>query len=763
MIRNLPAKLSLFSRFTFVSFCVTFLVAASLAWGLESTLENDMLKEVAENTAAQASNILDQNLTPTDFRDSLQGERYKQVDALIHDSLLSSDIVRIKIWNPSGLLIYADDEALVGQTFPPSNDLSAALDGNIVSGISDLDEVENVGERGQYEKLFEIYVPLQHADSGEILGVYEVYYDLTGLQPWLSRIRYLVWGGTGTGFLLIYGVMSLLVYRASRDLIQRDAENQLLLAAEQQQRERAEILERISRALSESLDLRSLLNLICQESVELFKTHAAFLWLLEGGEVVGFAAHGPGSEGFIGLRFPIYDPQLLGARVARERKSILVNDTPHSAMAHPAITERFMIQSMMGVPLIKGTRLLGALMIVDSENPTRFRDEDIKTATVFGSHAALAIDNAQLFERSTLHLANERALREIDRAITSGPNLDLTLQVVLYQTRRQLHVDAAAILLLNLEQRTMECISRQGFETELIDQQHIRLGEGRAGNAALEQRAFGRAEIESPQQIPDRSELIRQENFSAYFIAPLVTKDRLLGALEIYHHAPLKIDADWLKFLETLAGQAAIAVDNATMFSDLQRSNEELALAYEAAIEGWARALELRDKETEGHTRRVTDMTLKLAQAMGITEPALRHMRRGALLHDIGKMGIPDSILRKPEALTPEEWKIMQQHPAYAYNLLKGISYLREDLDIPYCHHEKWDGTGYPRGLKGEEIPLSARIFAVADVYDALRSDRPYRRGWDDQTTLEYIRAESGRHFDPQVVEIFLKMMDSGS
>jgi putative nucleotidyltransferase with HDIG domain len=289
----------------------------------------------------------------------------------------------------------------------------------------------------------------------------------------------------------------------------------------------------------------------------------------------------------------------------------------------------------------------------------------------------------------------------------------------------------------------------------------MRLGEGRAGNAAFERRVFGRAEIEYPNQIPDRLELIVAEQFSAYFIAPLVTNNKLLGALEIYHHAPLKVNTDWLKFLEALAGQAAIAIDNATMFSDLQRSNEELALAYEAAIEGWARALELRDKETEGHTRRVTDMTMKLARAMGIDDEALRHMRRGALLHDIGKMGIPDSILRKPARLTPEEMKIMREHPAHAYSLLKGISYLRDDLDIPYCHHEKWDGTGYPRGLKAEEIPLPARIFAVADVYDALISDRPYRKGWEPAATIAYIRAESGSHFDPQVVEIFLKMMST--
>jgi HD-GYP domain-containing protein (c-di-GMP phosphodiesterase class II) len=760
MMREFFTRLSLLSRFTLVSFSVTFLIVASLAWGLEYTLESDMLNEVAESTAGQASNILDENLTPADLRDSLQGERYEQVDTLIHNTLLSSNIVRIKIWNRNGLLVYSNDQSLVGETFPVSHELEEALKGHPTTEISLLDEDEHASERGLYEKLFEIYVPLQLADSDEILGVYEVYYDLSRLQPRLARIRYLVWGGMGAGFLLLYGMLFLLIRKASLDLIQRNAENQLLLAAEQKQRELSETLERVSSALGEILDLRKLLDLICRESVEVFKTQSAFLWLLEGGEVVGFAAHGPGSDQFIGMRFPIYDPHLLGARVARERKTILVNDAPHSTNVDQTMIERFEIQSMMGIPLIKGKRILGALMIMDSNNPQRFSEEDLKTATVFGSHAALAIDNAQLFERSNLHLEHERALREIDMAITSSPDLNLTLRIVLYQTRKQLNVGAAAILLINQATQTLECISRQGFQTELITQNHIQLGEGRAGNAALERRVFGRAEIESSSQIPDRTELIIAENFCAYFIAPLVTNNKLVGALEIYHHAPLKINTDWLKFLEALAGQAAIAVDNATMFNDLQRSNEELALAYEAAIEGWARALELRDKETEGHTRRVTDMTVKLAREMGIEDRALRHMRQGALLHDIGKMGIPDSILRKPDTLTAEEMKIMRQHPTYAYNLLKGISYLREDLDIPYCHHEKWDGTGYPRGLKGEEIPLSARIFAIADVYDALTSNRPYRKGWGHRTTIEYIRKESGSHFDPQVVVTFLKMMN---
>ena len=183
-------------------------------------------------------------------------------------------------------------------------------------------------------------------------------------------------------------------------------------------------------------------------------------------------------------------------------------------------------------------------------------------------------------------------------------------------------------------------------------------------------------------------------------------------------------------------------------------------MAYDATIEGWSRAMDLRDEETEGHTQRVTDLTLKLARLMGIRDDQLIHIRRGALLHDMGKLGIPDQILLKPGKLTDDEWVIMRKHPVYAYDMLSSIEYLRPALDIPYCHHEKWDGSGYPRGLKGEEIPLAARIFAVIDAWDALTSDRPYRKAWSREKTLAYIREQTGSHFDPQVVEVFLANKD---
>jgi putative nucleotidyltransferase with HDIG domain len=183
-------------------------------------------------------------------------------------------------------------------------------------------------------------------------------------------------------------------------------------------------------------------------------------------------------------------------------------------------------------------------------------------------------------------------------------------------------------------------------------------------------------------------------------------------------------------------------------------------VTYDVTLEGLSRALDLRDKETEGHSQRVTELAVRLAEAMGVFKRELQYVRWGALLHDIGKMGIPDAILLKPARLTEEEWTIMRRHPVYAYELLSPIPYLRALLDIPYCHHEKWDGTGYPRGLKGEEIPLTARIFAIADVWDALRSDRPYRPAWPAHKAREYIREQSGKHFDPRVVEVFLQIVE---
>jgi putative nucleotidyltransferase with HDIG domain len=320
----------------------------------------------------------------------------------------------------------------------------------------------------------------------------------------------------------------------------------------------------------------------------------------------------------------------------------------------------------------------------------------------------------------------------------------------------QLRVDAADALLLNPDGQTLEYAAGKGFRTQAFENARLRIADI---PAARERRLI---QVENLERRPDKrvsSTLGATEGFIHYLGLPLIVKANLKGVLEVFHRAPLHPYPEWLDFLNTLAGQAAIAIEDAQLFENLQRSNRELSQAYDATIEGWSRALDLRDKETEGHTQRVTEMTLNLARAFGLPEEEILHIRRGALLHDIGKMGVPDHILLKPGELTDEEWVRMRSHPQYAYDLLKPIDFLAPALDIPYCHHEKWDGTGYPRGLKGEEIPVVARLFAVVDVWDALRSDRPYRNAWVIERVVEFIREQAGSHFDPKVVECFLELL----
>jgi putative nucleotidyltransferase with HDIG domain len=337
----------------------------------------------------------------------------------------------------------------------------------------------------------------------------------------------------------------------------------------------------------------------------------------------------------------------------------------------------------------------------------------------------------------------------------------MTFNILLKHVESLLQVDAVDILLLIPNSQQFKFSTGRGFRTDGIERASVRVGTSFARRAILERRAVVVSGELVAQADGEFSKVYEKEGFFAYTGVPLIVKGQIKGVLEVYHRSPHRSELEWLNLLETLASRAAIAIDNAQLFNDLQQSNIELTLAYDATIAGWSRAMDLRDKETEGHTQRVTDLTLKLARAMAISESQLTHIRHGALLHDIGKMGVPDNILLKADTLTDEEWEKMRKHPEFAYEMLLSIRYLQPALDIPYCHHEKWDGSGYPRGLKGEEIPIAARIFAVADVWDAITSDRPYRKGWSKQEALEYIKEQSGKYFDPQVVEGFLEVISN--
>ena len=355
-------------------------------------------------------------------------------------------------------------------------------------------------------------------------------------------------------------------------------------------------------------------------------------------------------------------------------------------------------------------------------------------------------------------LTHVTGLREVDQSIAASAELGVTLGLILDNITQQLTADAVLVQLLDPHTLTLEYAVARGFTTALHDLT-LRLGEGLGGQVALNRQPLFIADLRVADLPPAWKVMLEKERIMAYYGAPIIAKSRVLGVITVLHRKPFAPSAVWLETFDVLGNQAAIAVDSSWLFTELERRNLELRLAYDETIEGWARALDLRDHETEGHSRRVTEMTVALSRLLGAPPEQLVQVRRGALLHDIGKMGIPDAVLLKPGKLTDDEWTMMKKHPAYAVDLLLPIEYLRPALDIPQYHHEKWDGSGYPLGLKGKAIPMTARAFAVVDVYDALTCDRPYRKAWTREKAVEHIQNGAGTHFDPTVVQVFVHML----
>jgi PAS domain S-box-containing protein/putative nucleotidyltransferase with HDIG domain len=526
------------------------------------------------------------------------------------------------------------------------------------------------------------------------------------------------------------------------------------------------MLYELSRALAGAKNLNQVLDIVNRHTVETVHVTFSRIGLLEGGNLVMRGAYPIrvlDHDLFVGDKFflstlPNCRHALKGNKpVVLQRSNPKVGDEERSALLLDHIQSICLMPLRVGKTGANSGHLLGMLMVGEARDDGREPISPRKLSLIrgIGDQAASAIRRMLLSQETDRRLQHLSALSEIDRVITSSVDLNTSLMTILTQVIKQLDVDAASVMLLNSSNLTLEYFCGQGFQNKAIERSRLRLGESHAGKAALERVIVHIPNLQRSNHVRVTPNLI-EENFVEYYGVPLIAKGQVKGVLEIFNRKPFRLEDELFGFLKSLAEQAAIAIDNTMMFNHLTRSNIELKLAYNETIEGWSHALDLRDKETEGHTLRVTEKTLELARSFGLGEDELVNIRWGGLLHDIGKMGIPDGILLKPGPLTDEEWVLMKKHPSMAYEMLSPIHYLRHALDIPYCHHEKWDGSGYPRGLKDEQIPLTARIFAVVDVWDALRSDRPYRPAWTVEKTIEYIQSESGTHFDPQVVKAFI-------
>lgn len=562
-------------------------------------------------------------------------------------------------------------------------------------------------------------------------------------------------------FVLVTSILMIFIKRY-QNLLEQDRRAELAEKEERSRHEaaRAGTLLRVAERLNAQLDQDTLLKAISEEIVRAFGTPVSHVMLYDEREKVLRSVAGEGLSPELINSIPSF-PKETYDRIVAELGPVFTIADLQSLPGNPYLNEfkRLNFRSIAFATMHYEHELIGSLNVVTLGHIRDFTEAELLLLHGLADQAALAIVNTRLFKDARRRLEHLQALRAIDIAIASNYDLQETLNVLLDQIMKQLQVDAAAILLLDETSQQLEFGTSQGFQTSTLRYTRLKVGEGMAGRAAQQKQIINVRDLRIDPQTLVNASAIAKEGFISYYAAPLISQGKVKGVLEIFHRTLLNPDKEWADFLEALAGQAAIAIESTTLFEDLQRTNDELSQAYDSTIEGWSHALDLRDKETEGHTRRVTELTLELARVFGFSEPELIHIRRGSLLHDIGKMGVPDKILLKDGPLDQEEWEIMRLHPVYAHEMLQPVNYLQPALDIPYCHHEKWDGTGYPRGLKGEAIPLSARIFAVVDVWDALISDRPYREAWSPEKVLAYIQGEAGRHFDPYVVEIFADFM----
>jgi PAS domain S-box-containing protein len=545
------------------------------------------------------------------------------------------------------------------------------------------------------------------------------------------------------------------IYGAVQDITERkraEEENTKRLAD-------LEIVNRISTSLREAQTLDELLSRFLDDTLNIFQTDTAGIWLFDPN--VGELRNAI-SCGWLSTEKTSSQAETIAHQVFNAGTTIVSNKTAQDISLWEfgdLIPTNF---NALCVPLHAENETIGVLYIM-AEHAGQLTNENIRLLTIVCEIAGNAIRRVQLFQRTQQQLERLSVLHNIDQAISSTRELDRLLNQLLHHITDQLKVDAADILLIDSKNHILKYRAGLGFRSSTVSNISSSVEDGHVGIAALKERqVIGLSNNKYPSTGPCvRIQQIPEEEFIAHFTAPLVVKEEVIGALEVFHRASLTPDKEWLDYYETLAGQVAIAIENASLFEGLQRSNAELIKAYDATILGWSQAMDLRDKETEDHTRRVTEITLRLARRLGIAEDQLRYIWRGALLHDIGKLGVPDRILLKKDILDDDEWAVMRKHPRLAYDMLSQIDYLLPALDIPYCHHEKWDGTGYPRGLKAEEIPLSARIFALADVYDALTSDRPYRKAWPRKKALLYIGEQAGKHFDPKIVDAFLSLFQT--
>jgi putative nucleotidyltransferase with HDIG domain len=511
------------------------------------------------------------------------------------------------------------------------------------------------------------------------------------------------------------------------------------------------LLLELGQAFHSTLELDPLLVSILKQIQSAVQSEGGSIWLLNDARTELQCTHaiGPGAEEV--HRRVISAGDFLSAYAASGGQAIrldnLTDDSPWARQF--ASSARARTRNIIVAPLVARAEVLGTINVVNKLEAAAFTAADQELIGALAGHAAVAIQNAQLYERQQRSSQRQQLLDQISRYLQETIDIQVLIPRVFSEVNKAIKAEGQSIWLVNSETGNIDCRFATGPGAEEVRKVSVPMGKGILGATVEKQEALLIADAQNDPRLFRGADAKSGNVTRTMMSVPMVREGKSIGAIQAVNKRGGQLfTQDDLDLLRSIADSAALAIENARLFTDLQAS-------YDSTLDALAAALDLRDRETEGHSRRVVEYTARLARQIGLDPERITTIRRGALIHDIGKIGVPDAVLHKPGALDAEERKIIEKHPQAGYEMLLGIDYLREEIQIVLAHQEKYDGTGYPLGLKGDAIPLGARLFAIADTFDALMSDRPYRKGRPYEVARQIMIDESGKQFDPLAVQAF--------
>lgn len=531
--------------------------------------------------------------------------------------------------------------------------------------------------------------------------------------------------------------------------------------------ERLSALYDTTNAILAETELKVLLELIVQRAVSLSGTAKGMLLLLDTGNetIIEVVSVGISKSQTENMTYQEVSEGISGWVIRNKQRTLsnnLLTDPRNTGLAlERAKSEVVRSQSCVIVPLMIGEEILGTLTVVHNAGNERLDVIDLELISHLAGQAAVAIQNARLVDVTRLQLRYAKALRSIDSALNASLDLHVFFNVLLTHLTIQLSVDAADVLIYNQGLQILTYYSGMGFRTREHHPTRLRVGRGYAGQVIMARKPLKILNLPEAKE-DGHFRLLDEEGFQAYYGWPLIARGEICGVLEVFHRAPINPDTEWMNFFKSVAESAAIAIADAKLLEDLQRTNDEMILAYDATLEGWVQALDAWGPREEEHIRRVTEVVLQLAQEMGISGKTLHDLRRGTLLHAIGRMGIdPDRWARHVEGNYADK-EIHRDMANNAYQILRPIEYLGGAMEIPYAFCEHWDGSGMPRGIQGEKIPLLARLVSVVHTWDTLQITSNQQDPLTRAQATAFLKDQAGKRFDPAVVDVFTNMLDRG-